>query len=40
MLLGKYKVKFNSNRESEDITQTGTLVPDRVHIAGKRKCQV
>jgi len=34
-LLGNANVKYDPNRESEVGTQTGTLVPDRVHVAGK-----
>ena len=40
MLLGNANIKFDPNRESEVVIQAGTLVPDRVHVAGKRKCQV
>jgi len=40
MLLGNANVNYDPNRESEDNIQTGTLVPARVHVAGKRKCQL
>ncbi len=40
ILLGNANTKYDPNRESEVDIQTGTLVPDRVHVAGKRKCQL
>ena len=38
MLLGNANVNYDPDRESEVDIQTGMLVPDRVHVAGKRKC--
>ncbi len=40
MLLGNANINYDPDRESEVGIQTGTLVPDRVHVAGKRKCQL
>ncbi len=40
MLLGNANVNYDPDREGEVDTQTETLVPDRVHVAGERKCQL
>jgi len=40
MLLRNATIKFDPDQESEVDTQTGTLVPDRVHVAEKYNYQV